>query len=405
MDREAWATRGEKLADNLEAAQLAIGDWINEGGRKWGSIYAEAERITKKTGKNLRTMAYVARKTELSRRKDKHDSLSYSHYAAIAALPPDEHDRVIAEARERALSVAGTRALVSAAKSPENFSLPLNLTSMYKGQAQENSRRNWWFSTTGMSPWIVGDTTTYGGFENNDDPRWRTGNTSAFDPVVAEISIRRFCPQGGHVLDPFAGNAVRGVVAGVLGRDYTGVELRPEQADVNRGEAAACSPTVLPVTPTWIIGDSAKVLKADIAPADMIFSCPPYFDLEKYKAGPGDLSAMTDDQFVAAYSHILGLAADHLRDDRFVVLVVGRTRFKSGPNEGLIRDLSMHTKIAMADAGCRLFNEYDLITPVGNAAKRASAVEAKTLKATPTSQTILVFVKGDYKKAEQACLS
>lgn len=57
---------------------------------------------------------------------------------------------------------------------------------------------------------------------------------SVFDPVLTEIAYRWFCPPGGAILDPFAGGSVRGVVAAVLGYDYTGIELRAEQVEANR---------------------------------------------------------------------------------------------------------------------------------------------------------------------------
>ena len=77
--------------------------------------------------------------------------------------------------------------------------------------------------------------------------------TSIFDPVLCEIAYRWFCPQGGMVLDPFAGGSVRGIVASQLGRAYVGIELRAEQVAANKAQAAlGAGPT-----PQWIIGDSA----------------------------------------------------------------------------------------------------------------------------------------------------
>ena len=58
--------------------------------------------------------------------------------------------------------------------------------------------------------------------------------TSIFDPVLCEIAYRWFCPPAGRVLDPFAGGSVRGIVAALLGRSYTGVDLRTEQLEANR---------------------------------------------------------------------------------------------------------------------------------------------------------------------------
>jgi hypothetical protein len=49
---------------------------------------------------------------------------------------------------------------------------------------------------------------------------------SIFDPVLCEIMYRWFCPPGGQILDPFAGGSVRGIIAGSLDYNYTGIELR-----------------------------------------------------------------------------------------------------------------------------------------------------------------------------------
>lgn len=60
---------------------------------------------------------------------------------------------------------------------------------------------------------------------------------SIFDPVLCELSYRWFCPEGGKILDPFAGGSVRGVVAGVLGYEYEGIDLRLDQVEANRKQA------------------------------------------------------------------------------------------------------------------------------------------------------------------------
>lgn len=60
-----------------------------------------------------------------------------------------------------------------------------------------------------------------------------SSGTSIFDPVLCELSYRWFSPPGGRILDPFAGGSVRGIVAAVLGRQYVGVDLRPEQIEAN----------------------------------------------------------------------------------------------------------------------------------------------------------------------------
>jgi hypothetical protein len=67
--------------------------------------------------------------------------------------------------------------------------------------------------------------------------------TSIFDPVLCELAYRWFSPPGGLVLDPFAGGSVRGIVAAKCGREYIGVDLRPEQVAANREQAARITET------------------------------------------------------------------------------------------------------------------------------------------------------------------
>ena len=83
--------------------------------------------------------------------------------------------------------------------------------------------------------------------------------TSIFDPVLCELAYRWFCPPGGLVLDPFAGGSVRGIVASKLGRQYVGVDLRPEQIAANEAQGAAlCDAETMP---RWLVGDSTGIDK------------------------------------------------------------------------------------------------------------------------------------------------
>lgn len=60
--------------------------------------------------------------------------------------------------------------------------------------------------------------------------------TSIFDPVLCELAYRWFCPDGGQVIDPFAGGSVRGIVAASLGRKYWGCDLAREQIIANEAQ-------------------------------------------------------------------------------------------------------------------------------------------------------------------------
>ena len=62
---------------------------------------------------------------------------------------------------------------------------------------------------------------------------------AVFPPKLIEPCILAGCPVGGTVLDPFAGSGTTGVVAKRLGRDFVGIELNPEYAEMARGRISA----------------------------------------------------------------------------------------------------------------------------------------------------------------------
>ncbi len=217
---------------------------------------------------------------------------------------------------------------------------------------------------------------------------------SVFDPTICECAYRWFCPEGGQVIDPFAGGSVRGIVAGMLGRRYWGCDLRQEQIDANNAQADEIDPVVRPV---WVCGDSMETL--DAAPeADFVFSCPPYGDLERYSDDPADLSSMEWHTFRAAYARIIRRSLARLKADRFACFVVGDFR----DNRGFYRDFVSGTIAAFQQSGAALYNEAILITPVGSAAMRVTKQFQVGRKFVKTHQNVLVFCKGDWRRAADA---
>lgn len=218
--------------------------------------------------------------------------------------------------------------------------------------------------------------------------------TSIFDPVICELSYRWFTADGWQVVDPFAGGSVRGIVASCLGRKYWGGELRTEQVAANRAQATGICAAPLP---EWVCGDSTVTL--DGAPtADFVFSCPPYGDLEVYSDDPQDLSAMDWPAFLVAYRAIIAKACGRLKQDRFACFVVGDFRDKRGNYRNFVSE----TIRAFLDAGLELYNEAILVTSVGSACMRVTKQFSASRKFAKTHQNVLVFVKGDGKKAAQA---
>jgi len=227
---------------------------------------------------------------------------------------------------------------------------------------------------------------------SDGDPGVSSG-TSIFDPVLCELAYRWFCPSGGTVLDPFAGGSVRGIVAAKLGLQYIGVELRAEQVEANREQGETiCAADDHP--PLWRIGDSRNIASiAKGVEADLLFSCPPYADLEVYSDDPKDISTLGYAEFITAYREIIHNAASLLKDDRFAVWVVGDVRDK----KGFYQNFPGETINAFQDAGLTLYNEAVLVTSVGSLPIRVGKQFSGYRKLGKTHQNVYAFYKGNPK--------
>jgi hypothetical protein len=151
--------------------------------------------------------------------------------------------------------------------------------------------------------------------------------------------------------------------------------------------------------PEWLAGDSLEVLPTLEPGADLLFSCPPYADLERYSDDPADLSTMEWEAFVAAHRAIIAASVALLAPDRFAVWVVGEVRGDDPCYRGLVPE----TVAAFQAAGCRYYGEGILVTAIGSLALRAARVFTPGRKLGKTHQNVLVFVKGGWHEAADAC--
>jgi hypothetical protein len=191
---------------------------------------------------------------------------------------------------------------------------------------------------------------------------------------------------------------VRGIVASKCGRGYVGIDLSERQCAANEAQAEAiCGGNG--EMPIWACGDAADLGTLETDAADFVFSCPPYGDLEVYSDNPADLSTMPHATFMAAYRKIVAAAIADLKPDRFACFVVGDYRDK----QGFYRNFPGETVAVFEMAGAGLYNEMILVTAAGSLPIRAGKQFAATHKVGKTHQNVLVFCKGDPRKATEAC--
>lgn len=221
------------------------------------------------------------------------------------------------------------------------------------------------------------------------------GILSVFDPVLCELMYYWFSFEEAKVLDPFAGGSVRGIVAAMCKNNYFGCDLRQEQINANIENAKEVLQDHLP---TYYCGNSLDIDKIAPGEYDFVFSCPPYFDLEKYSDDSRDLSNQTYPEFLRQYREIISKCVGMLKENRFAVFVVGDVRDKK---TGVYRGFVADTISAFKDAGANLYNEIILVTPLGSVPVIAAHYFKVSRKVGKTHQNVLVFFKGDHRKIKE----
>ncbi|MDN3093742.1 DNA methyltransferase [Enterococcus faecalis] len=215
--------------------------------------------------------------------------------------------------------------------------------------------------------------------------------TSIFDPVLCELGYRWFTPKTeSNIFDPFAGGSVRGIVAKVLGHNYTGIDLRAEQVSANYANAREIGLSDI----NWICDDSLNIdHHIEDESQDLLFTCPPYADLEVYSDDERDISNMSYEEFAEVYSEILKRSARKLKDNRFAVVTISDVRDK----KGFYQDLTGLTKRAFSTEGLYFYNDMILLNTAGSAALRARQ-SMNNRKVVRIHQNVLVFYKGNPQK-------
>lgn len=227
---------------------------------------------------------------------------------------------------------------------------------------------------------------------------------SSFDPYLCELMYRWFSRKGDKILDPFAGGNVRGIIASVLGRYYSGIDLSSIQVEANRSSYIELQDryTNISGNADWICEDS-EMLNTDFE-ADMVFTCPPYYNLEIYSKDPRDLSRQpTYSDFLHKYANILVKASKCLKPNSFFVIVVSELRKDSHNIEesqylGLVPDT---IRILRDDCNLSYYNEMILMNSIGSLPIRAPRQFNRTRKVGRHHQNILVFYKGNLAEIEK----
>ena len=95
LEYDEWIHRGKVLILMFKAGPWWLGDWLNFGEDRYGEKYVQAVELTGKDLDTLRKYQWVAKAIPPERRLE---ILSYSHHAAVAALPPPQQTELLKQA-------------------------------------------------------------------------------------------------------------------------------------------------------------------------------------------------------------------------------------------------------------------------------------------------------------------
>jgi len=210
---------------------------------------------------------------------------------------------------------------------------------------------------------------------------------SEFHAGVAENIVRYWSLPGAKVVDPFAGRVTRAVVTNRLGREYHGYEITP-----NTHKRALEHFNKLSISPNLYLDDGTKLSHTADEFSDLILTCPPYYNIERYESVDGQLS---DSKTYGEFMEMIDVCAENCyrvaRPGSFCVWVVAD--FRDGGN---LIDFHGDTTQSFKKAGW-LYHDIIIMENISPFASLTSYQAACKRYAPKTHEYILVFSKpGEY---------
>lgn len=212
---------------------------------------------------------------------------------------------------------------------------------------------------------------------------------SNIDPVLCEIINYWYGLKNCKTFDPFAGSTGFGFVSSFMGNEFTGIEIRKEQVVENNKRISGFDKS------KYICDDGQNVLKyIKRNSQDLLYSCPPYFNLEVYSDLPNDASNQKEySDFVKIIDKAYSNSIKCLKDNRFAVIVCGDVRDENGFYYGIPESV----KAIFNKNKMYLYNELIFVESVGTLAMRAGNFMINR-KVGKCHQNVLVFYKGNPKE-------
>jgi len=253
------------------------------------------------------------------------------------------------------------------------------------------TREGCWQGSKGFSNVVLSKNIIEKGKIVHNNKKTLNDNASVLDPTVCEISLRMFMSKTGtRVYNPFGGGVQMGFVTGASGYEYLATDIRQNQVDANNKICSDYDKV------RWEQADSSKYLPEH--KQDLIFSCPPYYRVEKYvdydgMPPEGEINCLDSyEKFRDTLFEGYKKAIESMNDNTFFVVMTGDSRDKNGAYYGCEAEHELFFK----SQGLHIYNKIIYLESEFTRFSQAK----KTLhsrKFPKADQKILVFYKGDMK--------
>ncbi|SRR6266436_1988358 len=221
-----------------------------------------------------------------------------------------------------------------------------------------------------------------------------TGKHSVFPaPVVERILLRYGGPEGGLILDAFAGGPPRGAVSALMGYRYLGYEVRKEQIDENLAVMQGLGQELgIKLAVDYRCSDGTLLEGCAPGSVDCAVTSPPYYDLEQYSNLPDDLSNQSSySDFDAAMERCAEAHRRVMKPGAFVCIVTAPFRLMTNVGVNTLVDLPGHTVTNFVKADFNFWQKIILVKNPGSAGLRARNYWEGGRKLVPSHEELLVF--------------
>jgi DNA modification methylase len=119
---------------------------------------------------------------------------------------------------------------------------------------------------------------------------------SIYNPTQAKFILEYYTEPGYLILDPFMGRGTRPVMTMHTGRNYYGFDTCSKTIEHNQSMIEKNFPDNQ-LFCKMVHGDGTDLSHLEASFFDAVFSCPPYYGIEKYSGEDGDISHVKDAEF------------------------------------------------------------------------------------------------------------